>query len=191
MELLIPEVVTAGLGAVGTFGIVAYAERGHKRKNPWLTPPASPTNNKRTRLAAQPSRAAMPRVGRSRFRRRRRFGKRRNTTNRTRVKRVLRSARRRRFKRAVTRIMVRKLETFKKHYTETSFTLAPGNGTTAMNVRVFAPWQSAFAQGTGARTYTELKSIYGNSCGVSTSKDFWRETYMFKFFLSNRTFRWT
>jgi len=47
----------------------------------------------------------------------------------------------------VTRIMVRKLETFKKHYTETSFTLAPGNGTTGMNVRVFAPWQAAFAQG--------------------------------------------
>lgn len=60
---------------------------------------------------------------------------------------MLRTARRRRFKRAVTRILTRKLETYKKHYTETAFTLAPGNGTTAMNVRVFAPWQSAFAQG--------------------------------------------
>ena len=148
MELLIPEVITAGLGATATWGIVAYAERGHKRKNPWLTPPTSPTNPKRARLAAQTNRGAMPVTRRSRFGRRRRFRRgRRNTTNRTRVKRVLRSARRRRFKRAVTRIMVRKLETFKKHYTETAFTLAPGNGTTGMNVRVFAPWQSAFAQG--------------------------------------------
>lgn len=46
--------------------------------------------------------------------------------------------------------MLRTLETFKKHYTETSFTLAPGNGTTAMNVRVYAPWQAAFTQGTGS-----------------------------------------
>lgn len=45
---------------------------------------------------------------------------------------------------------MRKKEVMKKHYTETSFTLAPGNGTTGMNVRIFAPWQSAFAQGTGS-----------------------------------------
>jgi len=147
MELLIPEVVTAGLGAVATYGIVAYAERGHKRKNPWLTPPTSPTPGKKTRLDYSSARTSMPRTMRPTRFRRRRTGRRKFPSPRARVKRVLRSARRRRFKRAVTRILVRKLETFKKHYTETSFTLAPGNGTTAMNVRVFAPWQSAFAQG--------------------------------------------
>ena len=150
MELVIPEVITAGLGATATWGIVAYAERGHKRKNPWLTPPGSPTNRKQIRLSTESARPNMARFARrSRFRRR--IGRRRFARNgRTRVKKVLRSARRRRFRKSVQRIMLRKLETFKKHYTETAFTLAPGNGTTAMNVRIFAPWQSAFTQGTGS-----------------------------------------
>nr|QJB18707.1 MAG: capsid protein [Genomoviridae sp.] len=88
----------------------------------------------------------MPRTAR-RGRFRRRFGRKRRFNRRTRMKRAVRSMRRRSFKRAVTRIMTRKLETHKEHFTETAFTLAPGNGTTAMNMRVFAPWQAAFAQG--------------------------------------------
>nr|AOV86318.1 hypothetical capsid protein [uncultured virus] len=125
-------------------------DEGRKRKHHLLTPPVSPDFRKQARLALQASGANMARVaGRRRFRRR--FGKRRfNRNPRARVKRVLRSARRRRFRKSVQRIMLRKLETFKKHYTETAFTLAPGNGTTAMNVRIFAPWQSAFTQGTGS-----------------------------------------
>lgn len=63
---------------------------------------------------------------------------------------MLRSAKRRSFKRAVQKIVLRTAEVKKKQYTETSFNLAPGNGTTGMNVRIFAPWQSAFAQGTGS-----------------------------------------
>jgi len=166
MELLIPEVVTAGLGAVATYGIVAYAERGHKRKNPWATPPTTPTANKQARLTLPIGRTAMPRfTRRSRFGRKRR-GKRRYSAPRTRVKRVLRSAKRRRFKSAVTRIVLGKQETFKKHYTETSFTLAPGNGTTGMNVRVFAPWQAAFAQGNTSA------SIHGSK--VHLWKFMWR-----------------
>lgn len=120
-----------------------------KRKHGLLTPPLSPNPRKQIRSSVETPRGNMPR--RRVFRRRRRF-KRRFTSRRNRVKRVLRTARRRRFKRAVTRIMVRKLETFKKHYSETAFTLAPGNGTTGMNVRVFAPWQSAFTQGNTSAT---------------------------------------
>jgi len=121
-----------------------------KRKHQLLTPPNSPRFIKQARLALQAGGANMARIsGRGRFRRRT-FRKRRFPARRTRVKRVLRSARRRRFRTSVKKIMLRQLETFKKHYTETSFTLAPGNGTTAMNARVFAPWQSAFTQGTGS-----------------------------------------
>jgi len=149
MELLTPEVITGFIGAVGSFATVAYAERGHKRKNPWLTPPSTPTNPKRARISAQTIGPNMARVAR-RGRFRRRFGRKRRFNRAPRVKKILRSARRRRFKKSVQRIMLRKLETFKKHYTETAFTLAPGNGTTAMNVRVFAPWQAAFTQGTGS-----------------------------------------
>jgi len=120
-----------------------------KRKHGLLTPPASPNLLKQARTALSSNRVSMPGrrsfVRRTRFRRRRKF-----SSRRTRVKRVLRSAARRTFKRRVQGILIRKLETAKKHYTETSFTLAPGNGTTAMNMRVFAPWQSAFAQGTGS-----------------------------------------
>jgi len=97
----------------------------------------------------------MPRIAmrsrRGRFRRRRRFPIRR------RVARAVRSMKRRTFKRSVQRIMLRKMETFKKYYTETQFTLAPGNGTTAQNVRIFAPWQSAFTQGTSSSQMTGTK----------------------------------
>nr|UDN67467.1 capsid protein [robinz virus RP_382] len=145
MELFIPEIVTAGLGSLATFGIVAYAERGHKRNNPWLTPPNSPRTSKRPRLDTQTVGPAMPRVARRKRFSRRRFGKRR--VNR-RTRRV--TKRKGTFKRKVKAVLLRTLETFKKHYTETSFTLAPGNATTGMNVRIFAPWQAAFTQGTGS-----------------------------------------
>jgi len=125
-------------------------DEGRKRKHGLISPPLTPELRKQARLALQSTSGGMARFGtRRRFgRRTRRFGRRR--TRRTRVKRVLATARRRRFRRSVQKIMLRRLETFKKHYTETAFTLAPGNGTTAMNVRIFAPWQSAFAQGTGS-----------------------------------------
>ncbi|UDN67453.1 capsid protein [robinz virus RP_382] len=87
----------------------------------------------------------MPRVARRKRFSRRRFGKRR--VNR-RTRRV--TKRKGTFKRKVKAVLLRTLETFKKHYTETSFTLAPGNATTGMNVRIFAPWQAAFTQGTGS-----------------------------------------
>jgi len=154
MEILTQEVITAGLGSIATWGLVAYAERGHKRKNPWQTPPTTPTSRKQARLTLPIGRAAMPRTSRRgrRFVRRRRPIKRR-----ARIRRVMRSKRRTTFKRRVKAVMLRTLETFKKHYTETSFTLAPGNGTTGMNVRVFAPWQSAFTQGTGSGQMTGSK----------------------------------
>lgn len=126
--------------------LLSSLDEGRKRKHGLLTPPNSPGLIKQARLTLQATRANMARVaGRRRFRRR--FGRKRRFNRRTRVKRAVRSMRRRSFKRAVTRIMTRKLETHKEHFTETSFTLAPGNGTTAMNMRVFAPWQAAFAQG--------------------------------------------
>nr|QJB18681.1 MAG: capsid protein [Genomoviridae sp.] len=132
--------------ALAISGYALYDDlTNNKRKFAEITPPPTPGASKKGRQNLRTSRTAMPRMRRSRFGRRRRFGRR---NGRTRVKRVLRTARRRRFKRAVTRILTRKLETFKRHYLEEAFTLAPGNGTTGMNVRVFAPWQSAFTQGT-------------------------------------------
>jgi len=125
-------------------------DESRKRKHGLLTPPISPQLRKQTRLALASGGTNMARFAGRRRLGRRRFGRRRFRPRRMRVKRILRSARRRSFRRSVQKIMLRKLETFKKHYTETAFTLAPGNGTTAMNVRVFAPWQSAFTQGTGS-----------------------------------------
>lgn len=153
MEIFTPEVITAGLGSIVTWGIAAYAERGHKRKNPWLTPPTSPTNRKQARFNPTNVGPNMARIAR----RRRVMRRRRPIKRRARTRRVMRSKRRTTFKRRVKAVMLRTLETFKKHYTETSFTLAPGNGTTGMNVRVFAPWQSAFTQGTGSGQMTGSK----------------------------------
>jgi len=116
-------------------------DESRKRKHGLLTPPPSPGFNKQARLALQPRGTNMARFVRRRkpFRRvKRRFRRTR------RVKRLRRGT----FKRRVKAVMLRTLEVFKKHYTETNFTLAPGNGTTAMNIRMFAPWQAAFAQGT-------------------------------------------
>jgi len=151
MELLTPEVITAGLGGVATYGLVAYAERGNKRKNPWATPPASPRANKKTRFVVPARRATM-----ARFKSGRRFRRRTKRRFNRRTRRVVRK-RRTVFKRRVKSVILRTLETFKKHYTETSFSLAPGNGTTGMNIRVFAPWQSAFTQGDGSGGMTGSK----------------------------------
>jgi len=124
-----------------------------KRKYGLLTPPNSPRNIKQARQALALGRPNMARISR-----RRRFVRRRRPIKRrARTRRLMRSKRRTTFKRRVKAVMLRTLETFKKHYTETSFTLAPGNGTTGMNVRVFAPWQSAFTQGTGSGQMTGSK----------------------------------
>lgn len=146
-----------GVGATAVSDIVAIGrasllslDAGRKRKHGLLTPPPSPQFRKQARQALSASKPNMAISRRRRGFRKRRFGRRRFQSRRTRVKRVLRSARRRRFKRSVKRIIVRSKETLKHHFTETSFTLAPGNGTTGMNVRVFAPWQAAFAQGTAS-----------------------------------------
>jgi len=139
--------IGAGLGALSdlaTLYDVAHPIDTRKRKFGLLTPPPSPTANKQARLAIQARGGNM-----ARFARRRRFRRpvKRRFNRRTRgMKRKRRTV----FKRRVKAVMLRTLETFKKHYTETSFSLAPGNGTTAMNIRIFAPWQAAFTQGTGS-----------------------------------------
>jgi len=115
-----------------------------KRKHGLLTPPPSPRLNKQARLALQSGGKNM-----AGFVRRRRTFRRFKRRPARRSRRIVRK-RRTTFKRRVKAVMLRTLETFKKHYTETTFSLAPGNGTTAMNIRVFAPWQSAFTQGTGS-----------------------------------------
>jgi len=151
-----------GLGLAATAAVypITRAWDNHvdrKRKLGDLTPPPSPQfGNKRLQLTSQsrPNMAISTRMrGRrsrfGRFRRRRRF-----TTGRSRVKRVLRTAARRRFKTRVRGIVLRTAEPQKQYFTETTFTLAPGNGTTAMNFRVFAPWQAAFNQGTASTQIT-------------------------------------
>jgi len=141
-----------GIAALGTAATIyplhLLDESLESRKRKQLpTPPATPRDSKRIKLAAQAHRPNMAFAKRTRFgrRRRRRFPVRRN-----RVKRVLRSARRRRFRKSVQRIMLRKAETMKEHFTETSFNMSGGNGTTGMEMRIFAPWQASFSQGSAS-----------------------------------------
>jgi len=65
------------------------------------------------------------------------------------VKRRFRRGRRGRIRRVIKGVLFRNLETQKKHYTEVNFNLAAGDATTPV-LRWFAPWQSAFAQGTSS-----------------------------------------
>lgn len=129
---------------------------GTKRAYSLLTPPTTPTDTKRPRLIVNISKQHMAftkrrrSFGRRKFRGKGRRPRRRGMKRRSRPSTV--------FKKRVRRVILRTLETAKKHYTETSFTLAPGNGTTGMNVRVFAPWQSAFTQGTGSGQMTGSKA---------------------------------
>lgn len=122
-------------------------DAGSKRKHGLLTPPDSPTH-KRFKTDSRAITKSMPRV--RKFGRRRRFRKGKSFRRGGRVKRILFRAKQRRFKSAVKRVVLRTISETKKHqFNETSVNLLPGDGTTA-RVRVFAPWQVMFAQGTSS-----------------------------------------
>nr|QJB18579.1 MAG: capsid protein [Genomoviridae sp.] len=110
----------------------------------------------------------MARFKRNRAGRPIRFGGRRRTKFPTPAARVARkavaAAHRRRFTNRVTKIIKKNQETFKQHFTQTTFSLAPGNGTTGMNFRVFAPWQALLGQGDTTQNFTgqEIRLIAFN-----------------------------
>jgi len=135
MELLTPEVIAAGIGAVSTWGIVAFGERNHKRKNPWETPPQSPSRKRiKTSFDMPITRRRVAFSGR----RKRRFRKR---TFRRPAKRQSRA----RFRRRVKNVVLRMSEAKKQDFPELAQTFAAGDGTT-MVMRIFAPWQAMFTQ---------------------------------------------
>jgi len=98
----------------------------------------------------------MARYKRNRAGRPIRFGGRRSKfpTPAARVARkAVAAAHKRRFTTRVTKIIKKNQETFKQHFTQTGFTLAPGDAT-AMTFRVFAPWQALLGQGDTTQNFS-------------------------------------
>lgn len=135
MELLTPEVITAAIGSVATWGIVAYGERGVKRKNPWGTPPPSPSK-KRIKHSYDMPRFSIRRRSSRKLRFRKRPFRKRKAFRQKRGK----------LNKRIRSVVLRMSEAKKQDFPDLTRSFSAGNGTT-MQIVVFAPWQSMFTQG--------------------------------------------